>query len=369
VQQQTVLIVAQHGRFLAQLVHLAGHRVLVADCFGDQDTVAMAERWLPISDIYDTAAIYQTIVTLSQNQPCLLMYGSGVEAFFPILKSLPDTIQLLGNSVETIEQIKTPHFFFSLLQQLNIPYPKTEFTAPTGNIGKWLAKPNTGFGGQFIIHYDSQTDLNDHYYQQYIEGIACSALFLADGQNVRLCLVNRQFQYPSSDRPFLLSGLSTPFVLSARLQEQIATFITLLVRQTKLCGFNSLDFIITPDDAIFVLEINPRISASAALLDITTPIFEQHLSACFNQTLLPLPLPLAQYQKHLHIIFAPRDMTSPEFIDWPSFCRDLPHPNTEIKKDQPICTAIIETSMSFEQSEAIAQQALFSLLGLLENNT
>ena len=77
-QHHTVLVVAQHGRFLAQLAHRAGHRVLVADCFGDQDTLAIATRWQPLGNLQDTVTIRNTLLTLSQNESCLLVYGSGV---------------------------------------------------------------------------------------------------------------------------------------------------------------------------------------------------------------------------------------------------------------------------------------------------
>lgn len=365
-QHHTVLVVAQHGRFLAQLAHRAGHRVLVADCFGDQDTLAIATRWQPLGNLQDTVTIRNTLLTLSQNESCLLVYGSGVEAFFPIIATLPDSIKVLGNTADIIANVKTPVVFFSTLQKLNIPYPQTEFTPPNSNTQKWLCKPNMSFGGEYITDYDHRSPLTDCYYQQYIEGRTGSVLFLADGEEVQLYLISQQFQYHSTESPFLLSGLSTPLILSGALQEILTTFITQLVSETGLCGFNSLDFIVTPDDALYILEINPRISASVALLSTSIDIFERQLSACLRRSLLPPPVSINQ--THLHTFFAPSDLTVPEFIDWPATYHDLPHPKTGIKKGRPICSAVIETSMSFEQSAATEQQALLSLLGLLENS-
>jgi hypothetical protein len=115
VQQKTVVIVAQSGRFLAQLAAEAGYSVRVADCFGDQDTLSIAERWIALSTLHDHDAIYDAILELSQNQPCFLIYGSGVEVFFPVLTRLPKTITLIGNATAVIEQLKNPLYFFSLL--------------------------------------------------------------------------------------------------------------------------------------------------------------------------------------------------------------------------------------------------------------
>lgn len=365
-QQHTVLVVAQHGRFLAQLAHNAGHRVLVADCFGDRDTLAIAAHWLPLDNLQDTVAVRNTLLALSQNESCLLVYGSGVEAFFPILATLPDTIRVLGNTADIIANVKTPVVFLSILQKLNIPHPLTEFTPPNSDNHKWLCKPNVSFGGQYITHYDHSSSLANCYFQQYIEGRTGSVLFLADGEEVQLYLISEQFQYRSSDSPFLLSGLSTPLILPATLEETLTLFITQLVAETRLCGFNSLDFVITPDDELYALEINPRISVSAALLGSSIEIFERQLSACSRRGLLPPTISINQ--THCHVFFAPSDLTVPALINWPASYHDLPHPNTVIKKGRPICSALIETSMSFEQSEATEQQALFSLLGLLENN-
>lgn len=365
-QQHTVLVVAQHGRFLAQLAHNAGHRVLVADCFGDQDTLAIAKRWLPLDDLQDTVAIHNTLLTLSQNESCLLIYGSGVEAFFPILATLPKRITVLGNTADIIANVKAPALFFSTLQQLNIPHPRTEFKPPDTDTEIWLCKPNVSFGGQYITHYDHSASPTDCYYQQYIEGKTGSVLFLADSEGVQLYLISQQFQYRSSDSPFLLSGLSAPLILSATVEEILSTFITRLVSETRLCGFNSLDFIVTPDDTLYVIEINPRISTSAALLGTSIGLFERQFSACLRHDLLPPPRSINQ--THLHTFFAPSDLTVPEPIEWPPTHHDLPHPNSVIKKGSPICSALIETSMPFEQSEATEQQALFSLLGLLEND-
>jgi uncharacterized protein len=366
VQQQAVLIVAQSGRFLAQLAHSAGYPVWVADCFGDQDTLALAERWLPLSNLHDHAAVTKTLLDLSQNQPCSLLYGSGIEAFYPILKSLPDTVRLVGNPADIIEQVKTPHLFFSLLQRLAIPYPKISFIADDSRSGRWLRKPINSFGGQFITDSDKQSDSQGAYFQQYIEGDSGSALFLADGQSAQLYSFNQQFSHTDSGSPFLLSGLSAPLAVPVSVQQKINVFINQLVIQTGLLGFNSLDFIITSENEIFVLEINPRLSASAQLIDSTIPLFENHLAACTSQSAKKYQNPVIQ--RHLHTIFAPFDAVIPEFIEWPSYCHDHPQPNTLIKKNAPICSVVIETSLSFEQSESEAQQSILSLLELSEND-
>jgi predicted ATP-grasp superfamily ATP-dependent carboligase len=366
VQQQAVLIVAQSGRFLAQLAHRAGYPVWVADCFGDQDTLAVAERWLPLTDLHDHISVTKTLLDLSENQTCSLLYGSGIEAFYPILKSLPDTISLIGNPANIIEQVKMPHLFFPLLQHLDIPYPETGFTVDDSRSERWIRKPINSFGGQFITDSAKQSDSQDAYFQQYVEGKSGSALFLADGQSAQLYSFNQQFNLTHSDTPFLFSGLSTPLAITATLRQKINVFINQLVAHTGLLGFNSLDFIITSKNEVLVLELNPRLSASAQLIDSSIPIFDNHLAACTTQSAKEYQSPLIQ--RHLHTLFAPFDVVIPEFINWPSYCHDYPQPNMLIKQNAPICSVVIETPLSFKQSESEIQQSIFSLLGLSESN-
>ena len=364
-QQPAVLIVAQSGRFLAQLAHRAGYSIWVADCFGDQDTLAIADRWLPLADLHDHAAVAKTILDLSQHQPCLLIYGSGIEAFYPALNLLPESINIIGNSAKTIKQVKNPTHFFSLLQQLAIPYPDTSFAADDAQPNRWLSKPICGFGGRLISDQNEQTDSEPYYYQRYINGLNGSVLFLADGHSAQACGFNQQFRRALSDTPFLLSGLSTPLSLSTTLQRRLEDIVNRIVAHSGLRGFNSLDFIVTTDDDVFILEINPRISASVELIDTEQPLFKQHLAACLDQSMSPFSS--TPVQRHLHTIFAPCDLITPDFIDWPETYHDRPKAKVLIKNGAPICTVLVETLMSFSQSESETQQRAFSLMGLLEN--
>lgn len=364
-QEEVILIVAQSGRFLAQIAFQSGYTVWVADCYGDQDTLAIAQRWLPLTDLTDKNTVLKTIIELSQNQRCLLVCGSGVEAFFPILNSLPTTITLIGNSAETIEQVKTPSRFFSLLEQLSIPYPETQLAVNGDKPGRWLCKPFYGFGGQYITEFTQQHKNNNQYYQRYIDGPSGSVLFLANGGTTHIISFNQQFRRGHSNSPFTHSGLSAPYLLSNSIQHKIEAYIRQLVAKLSLRGFNSLDFIVTADDGVLVLEINPRLSASAELIDSNLAIFNHHLAACTD----PFALVYSGIgsKRHLHLLFAPVDIIVPEAVDWPKHYHDLPMAGSLIKQGTPICSAVVETSLSFKESESAIQLSLHALLRLLKN--
>ncbi|MCK5644487.1 MAG: hypothetical protein KAJ19_27045, partial [Gammaproteobacteria bacterium] len=170
-QNLPVLILAQSGRFLAQSATQAGYSVWVADYFGDQDTLAVAERWqqIPPFSKLTLATFLQALAELTQGESCILIAGSGVELYYPLLNYLPDNIQLLGNSSLTIKRIKTPFLFFSLLKQLNLPYPHTQFEQPQDK-ENYLIKSAFGLGGSHIQHLGDGINTNEGYFQHLVAG-------------------------------------------------------------------------------------------------------------------------------------------------------------------------------------------------------
>lgn len=360
-QQQAILIVAQSGRFLAQIAHHAGHPVWVADCFGDNDTLEFASRWLPLTDLSNPLSVLDAVLALSKGEACTLVYGSGIESFHGILGQLPSHIKLAGNSQKSIDTVKKPSQFFNILDQLAIAYPTTQLHPPQETTG-WLSKSPHGLGGGHIEYCQTDILRADVYYQRYIDGISGSILFLANGTQGRLLTINQQFSVNDSDMSFLLSGLATPFRLSYAHQNTLQNTIDALLGCIALVGLNSLDFIISNADEILVLEINPRPSASAELLTQLPQLFSLHIKAC--QGTLPIdtisrPKANATY---LHYIFAQHDTVIPDGIIWPSHCHDIPAAGHFILKKQPICTVIVETTLTFNQSRKQVQDDIYTLL-------
>ena len=361
-QQQAILIVSQSGRFLAQIANNSGYPVWVADCFGDSDTMSVASRWLPIMDISNQRSILKTIITLSNEDPCTLIYGTGIECFHSILECLPKHIKLLGNSQTTVAKLKNPSHFFNILNKLDIPYPKTRLTRPIQEKG-WLSKSASGFGGTHIEYLTADSEYSNTYYQQYINGISGSALFLANGKNSQLLSINQQFLVKDPASPFMLSGLATPFILSHSQQTLLQNIIESLLSHINLYGLNSLDFIITDAGDILVLEVNPRPSASAELLTKLPKLFNLHVNACqegLGIKMTPYPKENSTY---LHYIFARNNTVIPKNISWPSICRDIPLPGHYILKKAPLCTALIfDSQLTFSQSRDEVQKHIYDLL-------
>lgn len=354
--QLPLLIVAQSGRFIAQSATRAGYPVRVADCFGDRDTLAVAERWHPLPPLAELGpqAFLHILEQLSDGQPCLLICGTGVESFYPALEQLPPHISLIGNSPETIARLREPSSFFTLLDELALPYPATFFSGlqPAGSLVKDLQSA----GGSHIHQAGEQSLAKNPFYQQFIDGVSRSVCFIANGKQARILGWNRQL---NRDGEFYLQQIWQPDLPDATVRQQLQTALAALVRATGLKGFNSLDFIVDKAGRLYLLEINPRITASLELLS-QVDWFQWHLHACTDD--LPATIPVSNSTvRLLYYLFADSDLTISEQAVWPAECHDLPGPGTVIRTGMPVCTIIIAAATS-EQCQSLLQQSKKAVL-------
>jgi len=341
-QHKPVLIFAQSGRFLAQSATQSGYRVWVADCFGDQEILSIAERWQQL-DPFDSLTpnkILAILSELTQGEDCTLLCGSGIERFYPFLNELPKNIELVGNSVNTIHTLKTPQLFFTLLNQQNLPYPETLFQTPTDG-ENWLAKSGSGLGGTHIQYANkSSSQRTNRYFQQFITGTCGSVLFLADSVQSQIISINQQYLSPSPSTPFRLGKIDTPWLISTLHRQQLKLATDKITFNTGLLGLNSLDFIISNQGKLLILEVNPRPSASAELIDKEINLFQHHITACHRK--LPLTAIIQPLMNtSLHYIYADHDTVISIDMTWPLECSDLPTEGTFIQKEAPICTVLL----------------------------
>lgn len=363
-QHVPVLIVAQSGRYLAQSAIQAGYSVWVADCFGDIDTLDIAERWqeLPPLSKLEIDSLLNLLIRFTNGQDCLLIYGAGVEKFHPLLKVLPKNIQCIGNSSQTINTLKTPQRFFSLLAKHNLPYPKTQFQAPEVS-DNWLFKESSGLGGSHIVPLSIVSSINEGYFQKQVSGTSGSALFLSDGLHTQVISINQQTCHTDQLLPFQLSAIETPFRVSQSNKVLLEKAVSLISQEVNLLGLNSLDFIINEEEQIFILEINPRPSASWELID-EGHLLQHHIGACQEKPITHIPTDTS-YSKGIYYVFAPHRLRIPDNIIWPEHTYDRPGANKVIEKNHPICTIKVSGS-NFTHCRQQQQTLLRKVLEQLE---
>jgi len=335
---ETVLIVAGSGRMLAQAAKNAGLKPLVIDLFADLDTQNYAEDFHRISSLAEQDLAPAVDDFVKRYAVSHVIYGSGFECHPESLRYLNSRLIMLGNDPDVFTRQLDKPAFFSTLDQLNIPHPEVVFSAPDCASG-WLVKPMQGQGGFGIKHYHADDDAAASvYWQKFQAGTSCSVLFLADGRQVQVVGFNTQWPVRLSEtQAFAFSGVINSADLPNAHKAAITDWLKRMVPVFGLKGLNSLDFI-HADDCSYVLEINPRPSASMQLYD--RDLLIRHIQACVGTASVAqsakTELPRIGYQ----IVYAGHDLIIPDYFEWPPWCMDLPNPGDMCRAGQPICSII-----------------------------
>ncbi len=358
VDSTSLLILANSGRAIAESAVRGGYRVTVIDAFCDEDTQAVADCW-PTSHEFaqvDVDELIEEMEALFPEHPCGVVYGAGLEQASSLLQQLSQRCRLFGNAPSVLEHLRNPRRFFSLLNRLRIPYPEVCFTPPYSEPEKsWLIKRTGSCGGQGVAYFDAQHSAADHatYYQRHLSGSAMSILFIANGERFRTIGYNRLGAGASiAPAPFLYTGAVGQAQLQDAQRLQVETIVGKLVSELSLKGVNSLDFILN-DDGIFVLDLNPRPSATLELYEhlLSDGWIKHHIAACLGE--LPVLPIVGSTAVHGHqIVYAPQTIQIPAGMAWPQWVKDRPSSGARIAEGQPLCS-LFARGGSEEEVEAV----------------
>ena len=337
----------------------AGYRVTAIDGFADRQTVEMAHATIAVA--YDdrgfnAEALIRVIRQLDASQYLGFVYGSGFEAQPNLLEKIANIIPLIGNTAASVKAVKTAASFFGALTLNNIPYPITYQQLTLDLPVCYLQKFPGGCGGTHInIGPNQNTPLAVNcYYQQYIDGRSVSLLFLADTNNIAPIGFNEQWLNATTTMSFRYGGAVSYIKLSLTQQQQMIDAALILTQQFSLRGLNSLDVIVR-DDIVYVLEINPRLSASFDLYETDLAemsLMDLHIQACLEgKALSSMGIkksgPVKVKSKAHVVIYALEDLVIPATFVWPHWVLDCPYSQGEsgdirLLADQPICSVVAQ---------------------------
>jgi len=350
-----ILIVASSGRMLAQAVKNAGLKPLVIDLFADLDTQHCSEAFKRVPSLAKNHLTPAVEHFIERYAVAYVIYGSGFEYYIESLSYLGCRLLVLGNPSETFVRLHDKPIFFSRLDKLNIPYPDVCFVAPT-SADNWLVKPMQNQGGLGIKRYHPKNFTESAvYWQKFQGGTQHSVLFLADGKEARVIGFNTQWSVDLGEsQAFIFSGIINSCDLLEQQKERLTDWLKKLVPFFTLQGLNSLDFIQAGDKS-FVLEINPRPSASMQLYD--TDLLIGHIKACLGE--------LTDYGSHegftgYQIVHAKQNVIISDKFEWPSWCKDLPESGTTCRTGQPICSIIAHQN----EAQSVMNELLIKQLNL-----
>jgi predicted ATP-grasp superfamily ATP-dependent carboligase len=335
----SVLIAAASGRALAASARRAGYAPLVADFFGDLDTLAVARAYVRLPDGLARGmdeTLLDALETLAAGeQPCGLVWGTGFEDRPHLLAQLARRWPLLGNTAESVAIVKDPIAFARLCEDCGISHPETSRSRPA-DVAGWLRKRIGGAGGSHIRSAAGHDDLNrDVYFQRCVDGVPVSVSFLADGHRALILGCSAQWSSPTLRQPFRYGGAARPADVSRDVERALARAVQDIAATVPLVGLNSADFLVH-GNAFHLLEINPR---PGATLDIFEPadgsLFALHVAACARQ--LPDRAPALDGAAASAIVYADRDIRAPA-LDWPAWTADRPQAGISVKAGEPFCT-------------------------------
>ncbi len=351
----------------------AGFKVSSIDGFADSQTQAMATftEVAPFDhDGFQAEALLAIIDTLDTGRYIGFVYGSGFEAQPALVAEIAKRMPLLGNLPATLTSVKSPRIFFSACARLGVAHPQTWTQANASLPLDGLVKAVGGSGGSHVQPYSNAKVSLDkqHYAQQKLHGLPVSVLFLAHGQQVALVGCNELMLAPTEALPYRYGGAVSQIDLTASEQDQLLKAAQQLTAEFSLLGLNSLDAVLQ-DGVAYVLEINPRLSASVGLyetVDGELNLLAMHVAACAQDQTYALPSSVAVKSGSVAqaVIYSALPLRIPANFAWPEWAQDCPSPqsSTQMHAGAPICTVLA----SADKADA-AKQLLAIRVKMLNN--
>lgn len=346
-----LLIVASSGRALAASAARSAQPVVVLDLYNDVDTrgLALASRAVAgRGGRFDSRRLLAAAGDLCPPERCAgLIYGSGLEARTTLLSKLARGRVVFGNDPDTVAMMKDPVSFFALLDHLGIAHPDVSLEPPLEATG-WLVKRTGAAGGSHVRQAGQRHRARArHYFQRFQPGRVLSVLFAADGRRAQVIGFNQQWTAGVPwCAPYCYGGAVTCVDLAPGVAGQVTQWADRLVAASGLKGINGLDFVVD-GDLPFVLEVNPRPTATIELYDpdVEAGMVALHVRACRGE----LPPPSKQRRARAHaIVYAAAALRVAARTAWPAWCTDLPEPASVIAAGAPVCSVHAEGDTSAE---------------------
>ena len=281
---------------------------------------------------------------------------------------------LWGNSADVLRRVRHPQLVAAALRGQGLLGPAVAFDAhQLCREGSWLRKSLRSSGGAQVSRWDRSAPTGslgeDEYFQEFVEGLACSAVFVGSGRKAVLLGVTRQLigvRWSGGDG-FRYCGSVGPLTLPNAVAENFVRIGAVLAHEFELAGLFGVDAIVNAE-GVWPVEVNPRYTASVEILERAFGIRAMglHVAACQAGE---LPAPHAVSRQHpcgKAILFATNrveitadfeagleaDVSSP----WPALA-DLPARGTIIEPGWPILTVFAEAASEREVLDALRRQA------------
>lgn len=409
-----VILVGASVRSLAESAIRGGLCPLCLDQFAD------ADLQLLLADHFGRdAPLLRKIGHFRDVRALLQPYGSGVpvvvaggmENHLELTKQLRKDHHLVGADPQTVGGLRDPDVLFPTLQTQGVPVPSWQLKARSmipGSV-RWLRKNFHSSGGQQVTMLDSEVRMEakssairgSDYLQEFVDGISISATFLAESPPavhaglqdqrsasremsvVRLLGVALQLSGTKALNAtgFQFCGNAGPVLPNQRLREEIRRIGQVITSQWPVCGVFGVDMIVR-NNRPFVLEVNPRITASHELHEWANPHRPGHVALqlghrgdrnlcgipaagtarCWARMVVYADVDLAvtsRRQRDLMRLIRPPGQAPGSSPVW---LADIPFPGAVVRKGMPVCSVYMELIDGFADTRDL--QAICDVLPL-----
>jgi len=267
--KQDLIILGASVRAAAFSALRANLRPWCIDLFGDADLCARCPTKTIAPQDYPAG-----FVDMIREAPAVPWIFTGALENRPrLIRRLAGLRPLWGNDPSVLARARSPRRVQKLLRAAGLPCPALSIDGAAGlPPGRWLAKPRRGAGGKGIRPWNGQPAQprggQRVYYQEYIEGEACAAIYASERTATHLLGVTRQLvgERWLHAATFHYCGSVGPLALTPSLRGHFERLGTILAQGCGLRGLFGIDCVMR-DGIPWPVEINPRYTASVEVLE------------------------------------------------------------------------------------------------------
>lgn len=347
---RTITIISRHARPLCENAHAHGWRVAAADGFNDWDTARFAAMLKP-GGLGETP---EAFLRAWETAPGPLLFGAPVEAAPDILAEAARKKSVLNAPAEAVRAARD----FSFLREMagdGIRFPLVSILpgapkAPIPPKAPFIVKSAKSAGGVGIRPDDGILG-DGEYRQEFIHGESIGALFFSRANRCELLGAALHLNHG-----FLYGGGIFPAPLSSGVRRVLENFGARVSAASGLTGWWGADFILN-NEAVWLLEINPRPTATAALfgklrgVDLVAAQMSPDAAASFGR---------ADDTGAVGnmVVYARNDFTFRGSAEWfDKNARDIPHEGSRINQGAPVLTLYAVAATAPECRAALEGQA------------
>lgn len=371
-EKMPVILIGASTRAMAYSCLRAGVQPFCIDLFADKDLMAVAS----VSNI-SLAEYPMGLVQAVEQFPLhwSVIYTGGIENHPQVYRAIEQQRPVWGYTHPNPlhgNSIRNPKFLDALAAEHRLHRPKHSWN-DSPNRGVWLIKPLASAGGRGIQYWSPNEPVSpSHYLDEFLEGVPFSAIFLNNKQGTRYLGCSRQLigtPWLHAPSPFSYCGNIGPIQLDSSSDDYILHLGSILTKHDPfLAGLFGVDLIMN-DNQIYLIEVNPRYTASVELLELASgqSYIAKHVQT-YHESFGSKQSSTSVQLIGKAVYYAPSDCVFPH--EAPYFnqqiddlwripqCADIPTAGTQFAKGQPVLTLYAQGADKLEIVHRLREKAV-----------